>query len=336
LAFVLGVRDYGRAVLNDLGQRFPEHRRIELYHPPGSDTVFAEVVLVEPVGLAAEQSIAPIAGALRQPRGVAVTPGGMALVADTGNHRIQSLARGGAFIRQFGGLGSEPGRFKEPTGIAVTPEGQVVVADTWNHRVQILTADGAFVALVEGEFFSPRGVAVAGDGRIYVADSGNNRIVVARPDGVVEHTFGSPGSGPGELAEPVGLAVGPRGDVYVVDVANGRVQIFAADVEVRTAIAIDGWRSAAFSEPYVAVADNGVIWVTVPMAGEVRGYGRDGALLHRLGPSDMPAGTLGVPLGIAYIPGQGTLVVTELADRVFRVRAPAAHGASDGSGRQAK
>ena len=79
------------------------------------------------------------------PRGVALSPGGELLVADTGNKRIQIFDPSGRFLREFGGWGQAGGKLDEPVGIAVREDGMIAVADTWNQRVQIFTSEGTAV-----------------------------------------------------------------------------------------------------------------------------------------------------------------------------------------------
>jgi len=123
-------------------------------------------------------------GLLRQPGGLALSPGGDVYVADTRNHRIQQFTGGGVFVRTWGSLGSAEGQLAQPQGLAVSPiTGHVYVADMANDRVQCFTADGRLVTSWggrgsgNGQLISPQGVAVSPDGaRVYVADSGNNRV----------------------------------------------------------------------------------------------------------------------------------------------------------------
>ncbi|RIL10781.1 hypothetical protein DCC79_06935 [bacterium] len=87
------------------------------------------------------------------PRGLAVDPAGRLLVADTGNHRVQVFAPGGAYVGTLGGVpGKGTGGLREPRGVGVGPDGRVYVADTYNHRIQVFTpaADPWLPAAVNG------------------------------------------------------------------------------------------------------------------------------------------------------------------------------------------
>ena len=64
---------------------------------------------------------------------------GHVLVADSENHRVQTLRYSdGAHVLTIGCKGSGNGQFSSPCGVAVDGEGRVVVCDSDNNRVQVL------------------------------------------------------------------------------------------------------------------------------------------------------------------------------------------------------
>lgn len=268
-------------------------------------------------------------GRVHQPRGVAVTAAGHAVVADFGNHRVQELAADGAFVRKWGKQGDLPGQFKEPCAVAVGPDGHVFVADTWNHRVQRFREDGEYVSEWSVGFYGPRGIAVGANGEVYVSDTGNNRIVRFSAEGRELGRWGSQGSGPGQFLEPMGLAVDREGRVYVSDNGNGRLQIFTADGSPVAQFPVPGWESKVFSEPDVAVDAHGRIWVTVPGAQEVRAYDASGTLLHTLTGRSQVDAFFVTPMGIDVDDERATLVVADLDGRIVRPALPGA-GADEG------
>ena len=60
---------------------------------------------------------------------------GHVLVADSGNHRIQSFGLDGAFRGQFGTAGTAPGQLLKPSGLAVALDGTLLVAELSNNRI---------------------------------------------------------------------------------------------------------------------------------------------------------------------------------------------------------
>ncbi|MFI5120819.1 MAG: DUF2298 domain-containing protein [Thermoanaerobaculia bacterium] len=264
---------------------------------------------------------ADAAGRVRQPRGAASDAGGRVWVADFGNQRVQLFGGDGSFLRAFGAGGSGPGQFKDPCGIAVGPSGLVFVADTWNGRVQVLDDKGTWLREWAGDFFGPRGIAVDQGGSVFVADTGNGRVVRFDGFGHKEAEWGT-ATGPGKLADPQGIAAGKDGNVYVADNGNGRVAIFDRNGLFLRAFEVDGWRREVLSEPYVAVDSKGLLWVSVPLAGEVRAYTREGRLVTRLRGKDQPEGQrFEKPSGLALLP-KGRLFVADLEGRFVIIPLP--------------
>jgi hypothetical protein len=71
-----------------------------------------------------------------------------------------------------------------------------------------------------------------------------------------------------------------------------------------------------FSEPYVALADDGTIWVTVPLAREVRAYSGAGRLIRTIGANDAPGVDLRRPAGQAFRPTDGRLLVSDIDGQI--------------------
>jgi sugar lactone lactonase YvrE len=260
-------------------------------------------------------------GRLTQPRGVAVDPQGNVYVADFGNHRIQKFDPNFVFVTGWGTQGDLPGEFKQPGDVAVDAAGNVYVADTWNQRVQVFSSTGEYVREIGGAFFGPRGIAVTGDGRVYLVDTGNHRIRRFDAKGIEEKNWGGLGSETGQFKEPVGIAVDKEGNVYVCDNGNERVEIFDADGNFKREFHVDGWEMKVFSEPHIAVAADGTIWLTVPTQRSVRAYDQDGKLLREIVGAEAPGAVFSRPMGIALLPGQQELVVTDLEGRLVKVPA---------------
>ena len=157
-----------------------------------SDARAREVVLVTADGLV-ESRLG--AGALGDPRGLAVASDGTIFVADHMHDCLWRFDRGadGSYPKQPKRLaepGFNPGQLSSPNDVFVLErEGSrcLLVADEFNHRVHVLTPDGGFVgffgmhALVprmgEGRIHYPRSVAVAADGvTLAVAEAFEDRV----------------------------------------------------------------------------------------------------------------------------------------------------------------
>jgi DNA-binding beta-propeller fold protein YncE len=260
-------------------------------------------------------------GQLSQPRGLALDAEGNIYVADFGNDRVQKFNPQREFIKEWGEKGDLPNQFKQPGDIAIGPDGMVYVADTWNQRVQVFTPDGEYKREWTDRWYGPRGIAVAPDGRVYLADTGNHKIRRFTKDGVEELTWGSLGKEPTQFTEPVGVAVDAKGLVYVVDNGNARLQIFDADGQLKSSIAVEGWQQKVFSEPHVAVAPDGTIWVTVPVLQVVRAYDHSGTLLKEIKGGDEPDLPFERAMGIAYDQKRDELVIADLGNRIVRLPA---------------
>ncbi len=258
-------------------------------------------------------------GKLRQPRGLAVSPDGNVHVADFGNDRIQTFDSTLLFIRTWGQRGKLPSEFNQPSGVAVGSDGNLYVADTWNQRIQVFTPDGEYLREWGGSFFGPRGIGASPDGRIYLSDTGNHNVKVFDLNGKELAVWGKRGDAPGEFIEPVGVTTDGSGRVYVADNGNGRIQIFEPSGSFIKFIPVPGLELKSFSEPQIAVAVDGTIWVTVPTQRALRAYDFDGELLEEHVGKEKNATGFTRPMGVASIPGTGDVLVTDVEGKVIRL-----------------
>ncbi|HZI05928.1 MAG TPA: hypothetical protein VEZ71_17995, partial [Archangium sp.] len=142
----------------------------------------------------------------KAPTGLAVTPAGEVVVADTGNHRIRLIQADAArTVITLGGNGQpgfrdgpgEQAMFRHPTSVAVGPAGDIYVADSDNHVIRRIQrgANGWTVSTVAGrstqggfadgtgsqaKFFRPLALATDAAGNLYIVDEMNNRIRMLR------------------------------------------------------------------------------------------------------------------------------------------------------------
>jgi sugar lactone lactonase YvrE len=110
-----------------------------------------------------------------EPNDVVEAANGDLFVADghtphKGSARIIKFTKDGKFIKQWGGLGSEPGQFDVPHALAFDSQGRLFVADRANKRIQIFDQEGNVLAQWR-QFGSPSGIFIDRNDVIYVCDS---------------------------------------------------------------------------------------------------------------------------------------------------------------------
>ena len=157
------------------------------------------------------------------PAGIHVDAGGIAWIADTGNHAIRRVTSTGT-VTTFAGVSRVSGdadggpgvaTFFNPEGITGDLAGNLYVADTGNHAIRKIDPFGTVTTLAgklpgdplgksgdsdgvgrQASFANPSGLALDGAGNLYVADTSNNVIRKVTPAGVVSTVAGvSRGSG---------------------------------------------------------------------------------------------------------------------------------------------
>ena len=115
-----------------------------------------------------------------KPSDVAIAPNGDIFVADghdvgTGNARIVKFDKTGKYIKEWGGHGSEPGKFEMPHGLAFDSKGRLFVADRGNNRIQIFDQEGTFIAEWR-QFGRPSGIFIDKKDNLYSADSESQEV----------------------------------------------------------------------------------------------------------------------------------------------------------------
>jgi sugar lactone lactonase YvrE len=171
-----------------------------------------------------------LATGLDRPLGIAPTPRGSFVVAESGSGRILEIAES----EEATPIGA---RLNFPTGVAAAPDGAYYISETGAHRVVRL--DGGVEVVVDG-LDTPQGVAVAGE-VLMVLDAGSRQLlqiglkdrrcqIVASnlPVGSaggppVKPMPGIPGIFPGPFVPFAGLAAGPAGRIFIAGDADGSV-----------------------------------------------------------------------------------------------------------------
>ena len=152
-------------------------------------------------------------------------------VADSLNNRIQVLNENMTFSHNFGGKGSQPGKFYLPWDVAFDSNGMVYVVEG-NSRIQKFTPEGEFIRSFgkkgssRGEMDRPAAIVVDQHGYIHISELYNHRISMYNPSGNFICCYGKQGTGTDGFNQPCGIAVTKCGDLYVSDCWNNRLKIF--------------------------------------------------------------------------------------------------------------
>lgn len=157
-------------------------------------------------------------------------------VSEYGDYdRIQKFSPDGQYLTEWGGHGSEPGKFLRPQALAVDERDWLWVADASNHRIQIFDVSGDQVELVTvwgeaghapGQMRYPYDIDFDDKGNVFVCEFGNHRIQKFTRDGESLGTWGGPGRDVGQLHQPWDLCIDRQQRIHVLDSYNHRVQRF--------------------------------------------------------------------------------------------------------------
>jgi len=131
-------------------------------------------------------------GQITEPSGVAITPSGDIVLADTNNHRVQVYDSKGVFKMQFGKQGKNEGQLLYPNRVAVSPvNGSFVITERLpSTHIHIYDDKGLFLRRFGANVLQhPRGVAVDKRGFIAVIECKIMRVVIFDLYGNVAHSF---------------------------------------------------------------------------------------------------------------------------------------------------
>jgi DNA-binding beta-propeller fold protein YncE len=162
------------------------------------------------------------------PSAVALDHRGNVVIADTGNHRILVVGRGGELMHEFGGYGWDADRLDNPSDVCVYPGFWTYVLDEGNRRVARYDIQGDYVDLVvrEDEAGSPVSIAVGAAGGLLLVDSDTQSVLSYSQFDEELEPVGRFGLDAGGLVAPSDVAAGPSREVAVADPGRGSVEVF--------------------------------------------------------------------------------------------------------------
>jgi uncharacterized protein (TIGR03663 family) len=145
-----------------------------------ADSSLGEIIFFDAAGSVEEGGVPE---ALKQPEAVAWTPDGVAVIADTWNHRVLFFRPESKAVRP---LPTPPDGWYGPRAVAVAADGTVAVADTGHKRIVLISGGGEKPTVevvgregsAPGEFVEPVGVTWIDRRRLLVCDTGNRRLQV--------------------------------------------------------------------------------------------------------------------------------------------------------------
>lgn len=144
--------------------------------------------------------------------------------------RVQKFSPRGEFLLEWGGHGSEPGKFIRPQKMVFDEQSRIWVADACNHRIQVFDTEGRLLfywgrqGSGPGELYYPYDLDFDLQGNLVVCEFGNHRVQRFTRDGQSLGCWGRQGRGPGELHHPWAVRVDRRGRIHVLDTNNHRLQ----------------------------------------------------------------------------------------------------------------
>ena len=162
----------GLGEVSDVAVDLAAHRYVTLYRRAGRVVVHNEAGTV----VAAFGSTGDGPGQLMGPSGIAMTPNGQVVVADSGHGKVKIFDLNGDLVREFGEAGGAAGQFVELDDVAVGSDGLIYTSDHYQDWVQTFNPDGTLREVIGtyghglGEFETAAGIApVAAVGKLMVA-----------------------------------------------------------------------------------------------------------------------------------------------------------------------
>jgi sugar lactone lactonase YvrE len=169
---------------------------------------------------------------LNEPNDIAIAANGDVFVAEghtpgaAGDPRVLRFDKTGKFLAQWGGRGTEPGKFVVAHSIAFDAQGNLWVADRENQRIQVFDTGGKYLREMKYSGL-PCAFEIAKD-YVWMVNGFAAQVLKLDLQGKVIAATGKQGKGAGEFGEAHFIAVSPQGDLYVADSVNANLQKYVA------------------------------------------------------------------------------------------------------------
>ena len=169
---------------------------------------------------------------LNQPNDVAIAANGDIFVAQghtpgpRGDARVLKFDKTGKFLMQWGGHGTEPGKFEVAHSIAFDAQGRLWVADRENQRIQVFDTSGTYIREMKYAGL-PCAFEIDRD-YVWMVNGFAAQVLKLDLQGRVLAATGKQGKGAGEFGEAHFIAVSPKGELYVADSVNANLQKYVA------------------------------------------------------------------------------------------------------------
>ncbi|XP_037546223.1 tripartite motif-containing protein 2 [Nematolebias whitei] len=250
-------------------------------------------------------------------QGVAASPLGKVLIADSNNQCVQIFSNDGQCRSRFGVRGRSPGQMQRPTGVAVHPNGDIIIADYDNKWISIFSSEGKFKNKIGlGKLLGPKGVAVDRNGHVIVVDNKACRVFIFQANGKLVTKFGSRGNSDTQFAGPHFAAVNSNNEIIITDFHNHSVKVFNTEGEFLLKFGSNGEGNGQFNAPTgVAVDANGNIVVADWGNSRIQVFDGSGSFLSYINTSADP---LYGPQGLA-LTSDGHVVVADSGNHCFKV-----------------
>ena len=210
--------------------------------------------------------------------GIALDGQGNLYLTEMDDGLIYEYTTAGTFVRQWGGIGSEPGQLTYPEKLAFDAQGNLYVTEFGspsfdgsqgeNDRIQKFSptatplAQWGTLGSEPGQFNGPVGIAIDRQGDIFVAEAGNHRIQKLSSAGKPLTQWHTVGSGIGERTQTsYDLGLDSTGNVYVsephpVDTGDEWIEKFSPAGERLARWGASGSGPGQFNKPWGVTLDS--------------------------------------------------------------------------------